>query len=60
MTAVAFGGSDLDTLFISTIGAGGGRPSKPGKDGAVPGSLLAVDAGVKGLPEDSFAGSPIP
>ncbi len=54
----AFGGSDLGTLFISTIGPEGGRPSKPGRDGAIPGSLLAVDADVKGLPEIAFAGSP--
>ena len=54
----AFGGPGLDTLFISTIGAEGGRPSKPGKHGAVPGSLLAVDVGVQGLQETPFAGAP--
>ncbi|NNF55500.1 MAG: SMP-30/gluconolactonase/LRE family protein [Acidimicrobiales bacterium] len=55
----AFGGPKLDTLFITTIGSEGGRPSKPGKDGAIPGSLVAVDAGVLGLPETPFAGSPV-
>ena len=55
----AFGGPDLDTLFISTIGPKGGRPSEPGKNGAIPGSLLALNAGVKGLPETPFAGSPV-
>ena len=48
----AFGGPDLDTLFVTTIGVGGGRPSAPGRDGAIPGSLLAIDGlGVRGLPE---------
>ena len=48
----SFGGPDLDTLYVTTIGAGGGRPSAPGHDGFVPGSLLAIDGvGVRGVPE---------
>ncbi len=54
----AFGGPDLSTLFITTIGDGGGRPSKPGDGGVIPGSVLAVEPGVSGVAEVPFAGSP--
>ncbi len=50
----AFGGPGLDTLFVTTIGAGGTVPSAPGKDGVEPGALLAIDAGVTGRPEPIF------
>ncbi|MEM9468351.1 MAG: hypothetical protein AAGA90_23485 [Actinomycetota bacterium] len=40
------------TLYVTTIGVGGGRPSAPGRDGATPGSLLAIEGlDVVGLPE---------
>lgn len=52
----AFGGSDLSTMYITTIGSGGLVPSAPGKDGFEPGALLAVDVGVQGIPEPKFAG----
>ena len=52
----AFGGSDLTTLFITTIGSGGSKPAEPARDGFVSGSVLAVDVGVTGLPEPTFAG----
>jgi len=50
----AFGGSDLSTLFVTTIGAGGTVPSEPGRDGFQPGELLALDVGVRGRPEPLF------
>ena len=50
----AFGGSNLTTLFVTTIGAGGTVPSEPGRDGFQPGELLAIDAGVQGRPEPVF------
>lgn len=54
----AFGGPDLSTLFVTSIGDGGSKPSEPGRDGVAPGSLLIIDAGVEGVPEPIFAGSP--
>lgn len=50
----AFGGSDLSTLYVTTIGAGGTVPSEPGRDGFTPGDTLAIDAGVQGRPEPVF------
>ena len=51
----AFGGPDLETLFVTTIGAGGTTPSAPGRDGFVPGSTLAITGlGVRGVPEPAF------
>ena len=50
----AFGGSDLSTLFVTTIGQGGTVPSEPGRDGFQPGDLLAIDVGAQGLPEPVF------
>ena len=53
----AFGGPDLTTLYVTTIGAGGGTPSAPGRDGFVPGSLLAVDGlGVRGIVDPVYIG----
>lgn len=57
----AFGGPDLDTLFVTTIGAGGTVPSEPGRNGVEPGALLAVDLsaeGITGRLDAPFAGSP--
>ena len=53
----AFGGPNLDTMFVTTIGAAGGTPSAPGRDGFVPGSLLAVDGlGVTGVVDPPYTG----
>ena len=49
-----FGGHDLGTLYVTTISSGGTAPSAPGRDGFVPGALLAVDAGVTGIIEPAF------
>jgi sugar lactone lactonase YvrE len=50
-----FGGSNLDTLFVTTIGAGGGTPSEAGRDGFEPGATLAIaDLGVQGVVEPRF------
>ncbi len=54
----AFGGADLQTLFITTIGMGGSGPSANGLDGAIPGSLFCVEVATRGLTEAVFAGSP--
>ena len=53
----AFGGPGLETLYVTTIGAGGGVPSAPGRDEFIPGSLLAIDGlGVAGFTDPPFAG----
>ena len=50
----AFGGDDLTTLYVTTI-AGGSTPSEPARaDGFESGCLLAIDAGVQGIPEPQF------
>jgi len=55
-----FGGPDLDTLFVTTIGAGGTSPSMPGRSGFAPGSTLAVTGlGVRGRPEPTFSLPPL-
>lgn len=51
----AFGGPDLSTLFVTTIGAGGTVPSEPGRQGFQPGELLAINAGTQGRPEPLFS-----
>ena len=51
-TMPAFGGPDLSTIFITSIGGGGGSPDPAQPDA---GGLFAVDVGVKGLPEPTFA-----
>jgi sugar lactone lactonase YvrE len=48
---VAFGGSQLDTIYITSIRPAGGLEQQPQA-----GSIFAVDAGVTGLPEPLFAG----
>lgn len=52
-TAVAFGGRDLDTLYITTAS----QHMSPGELAAQPqaGALLALQPGVRGLPEPRFA-----
>lgn len=50
----AFGGSDLSTLYVTTIGTGGTVPSEPGRHGFTPGDTLAIDVSVRGLPEPVF------
>lgn len=55
-TMPAFGGPSLSTLFITTIGGGGSHAVDPTQPEA--GGLFAVEAGVRGLPEPSFAGGP--
>ncbi len=53
-TMPAFGGADLDTLFVTSIGAGASRSLSPSE--APPGSLLVIDAGVVGRIDPPFAG----
>lgn len=53
-TMTAFGGDDLGTLFVTSIGGGGSHPPT-GQPGA--GDLLAIDAGVTGVPDAPFAGA---
>jgi L-arabinonolactonase len=55
-TMPAFGGPDLSTLFITTIGGGGSHAID--RTQPVAGGIFAVDAGVKGLPEPRFDGGP--
>ena len=51
-TMPAFGGVDLSTLYVTSIGDGNEIEESSG----VPaGALLAVDAGMQGLPEPRFA-----
>lgn len=50
----AFGGPDLATLYITTIGEAGSNPSATAADGFTPGDLLAVEPGVQGRPEPGF------
>lgn len=55
----AFGGPNLTTLYVTTIGSGGAVPSAPGKDGFVPGSVLAIELDdCSGVLDPVFAGSP--
>lgn len=55
ITSVAFGGSDLDTLYVTSM-AVPPLPKYPG-DGPLRGSVFAVRGlGVRGLPEPKFAG----
>lgn len=55
-TMPAFGGADLTTMFVTSIGDAGSKPSAPGRDNFVPGDLMAIDIGVEGRPEPLFAG----
>jgi len=51
-TMPAFGGPGLATLFVTSIGVGGSRPSAPGQHD--PGGLFAIETGVRGLAEPRF------
>ncbi|HVQ22714.1 MAG TPA: SMP-30/gluconolactonase/LRE family protein, partial [Candidatus Saccharimonadia bacterium] len=51
-TMPAFGGTGLATLFVTSIGRGGSRPSAPGQRDA--GGLFAIDTGTRGLAEPWF------
>ena len=55
-TKPAFGGTNLDTLFVTSIGGGGSheRHDDPGLNGR----LLAIDVGVRGVQEPIFSGVP--
>ena len=55
-TKPAFGGSDLGTLFLTSIGGGGSheRYADPGLNGR----LLAIDVGVRGVDEPWYGGPP--
>lgn len=50
-TMPAFGGADLRTIFVTSIGIGMDRAQQP-----LAGGLFAVDAGVQGLPEPRYGG----
>lgn len=45
----AFAGPDLDALVVTSISSGGRRPAAPGQPLA--GAVLAIEAGVRGIPE---------
>jgi len=47
----AFGGRNLDVLFVTSIRPGGDLADQP-----LAGGLFALDPGVQGLPEPTFAG----
>lgn len=51
-TMPAFGGPDLDTMFITTIGVRDPEKDGPGDHGGV----FAFSPGVRGIPEPVFAG----
>jgi sugar lactone lactonase YvrE len=53
-TMPAFGGADLDVMYVTSISTGGSVPLAPGQPLA--GALLTFDPGVKGLAESIFAG----
>jgi sugar lactone lactonase YvrE len=53
-TMPAFGGPDLETLFVTSIGGGGTHEPNVVQPDA--GRLLAIDVGVGGLSESHFAG----
>jgi sugar lactone lactonase YvrE len=53
-TCCCFGGEALDTLYVTSAAP----PAKAGQSPASPmeGALLALDVGVRGLPEAAFGG----
>jgi sugar lactone lactonase YvrE len=53
-TCCCFGGPALDTLYVTSAA----QPANPGRVPASPmeGALLALDVGVRGLPEATFGG----
>jgi sugar lactone lactonase YvrE len=54
-TMTAFGGPDLATLFVTSLG-GDGEPG-PRTDGSLAGALFAIDVGVRGVGEPVFGRS---
>jgi sugar lactone lactonase YvrE len=60
VSSVAFGGPDLDRLYVTTIAhdvAGGAHGDGAGAADDLAGSLFVVEGlGVRGRPEPSFAG----
>ena len=54
-TMPAFGGPDLSTLYVTSIGGGGSRSSEAGNHDFAAGDLVAVDVGVQGRPEPRFS-----
>ena len=53
-TMPAFGGDNLEIMYITSIGSGGSTPLQPGQPQA--GSIFACEPGVCGLPEPKFRG----
>lgn len=53
-TMPAFGGRDLSTLYVTSIDGGLVDPERSA--GVPAGALIALDVGVAGVPEPSFAG----
>lgn len=53
-TMPAFGGPDLTTIYVTSIN--GGQVDEARSAGIPAGALLAVDVGMKGVPEPRFAG----
>jgi L-arabinonolactonase len=51
-TMPAFGGLGLTTLYVTSIGEGGARPTAPGQRD--PGGLFAIETGSRGLIEPRF------
>lgn len=54
-TMTAFGGTNLDLLFVTSIGGGGSHPPAAGQPRA--GDLFVLDPGVTGLADPPFAGT---
>ena len=50
----AFGGDNLEIMYITSIGSGDSAPLEPGQPQA--GSIFACEPGVGGLPEPKFRG----
>ena len=51
----AFGGPDLDLLFVTTIGAERSRTAPPTREGAIAGSLLVISGtGAQGIGEPRY------
>ena len=51
----AFGGSDMGTLFVTSIGGGGSHPMSADEPRA--GDLFAIDPGASGFPDVPFVGA---
>jgi len=54
VTSCAFGGADLDQLYITSACRGLDAEARQAQPLA--GSLVRVDPGVRGVPSDAFAG----